>query len=139
MRNLVVTATFLSTLFATLLLATPIAAQAADQKPRELAMESYRFMDAAQGKLDNWIKNANKADYFSQFSNPAKTIAAKWPQPLKEEYYDYADCYFALDLLIRYTDKAVASKSWNDPVELARKTRFTNMLHECQRDLRKML
>jgi hypothetical protein len=138
MRNLVVTATFLSSIAAVLLLATPVAAQA-DQKPRELAMESYRFMEGAQGKLDSWIKNANKADYFSQFSNPAKTIAAKWPQPLKEEYYDYADCYFALDLLIRYTDKAMVDKSWNDPVQVARKTRFTNALRECQRDLRKML
>ncbi|RXZ38537.1 hypothetical protein D9O50_03165 [Oxalobacteraceae bacterium CAVE-383] len=111
----------------------------AEQKPRDLAMETYRFMEAAQGKLDSWVKNVNKADYFAQFSNPAKTIAAKWPQPLKEEYYDYADCYFALDLLTRYTDKAVADKSWNDPVQVARKTRFGNALRECQRDLRKML
>jgi hypothetical protein len=138
MRNLVVTATFLSTIVGASLLAAPVAAQA-DQKPRELAMESYRFMEAAQGKLDSWIKNANKAEYFSQFSNPAKTIAAKWPQPLKEEYYDYADCYFALDLLIRYTDKAMVDKSSSDPVQIARKTRFTNALRECQRDLRKML
>jgi hypothetical protein len=139
MRHFVVTATILSAFSATLLLLAPATVQAADQKPRELAMETYRFLDAAQGKLDTWVKNANKADYFSQFSNPAKTIAAKWPQPLKEEYYDYADCYFALDLLIRYTDKAVVDKSWNDPVEVARKTRFTNALRECQRDLRKML
>jgi hypothetical protein len=126
-----------ATVFA-LLCALPALALA-EQKPRELAMESYRFMDASQGKLDSWVKNANKADYFTQFSNPAKTIAAKWPQPFKEEYYDYADCYFALDLMIRYADKAVVAKSSNDPVQAARKTRFSNALRECQRDLRKML
>jgi hypothetical protein len=114
-------------------------ASAADQKPRELAMESYRFMDAAQGKLDTWIKNANKVEYFTQFSSPAKRIAAKWPQPFKEEYYDYADCYFALDLLIKYADKAVVDKDTKDAAELARKARFGDMLRECQRDLRKML
>lgn len=125
-------------LFVAVLMLLPLSAMA-DQKPRDLAMESYRFMDAAQGKLDNWVKNANKGDYFTQFSSPAKTLAAKWPQPLKEEYYDYADCYFALDLLIRYADKAVVSKAWNNQEETARKTRFTNALRECQRDLRKML
>lgn len=138
MRTSVVTAAIMSAFTATLLLLMPAVAQA-EQKPRDLAMESYRFMEAAQRKLDIWVKNINKADYFTQFSNPAKTIAAKWPQPLKEEYYDYADCYFALDLLIRYTDKAVADKSWNDPVEVARKARYTNAFRECQRDLRKVL
>ena len=118
--------------------AMPITALA-DQKPRDLAMESYRFMAAmeAEGKLDNWIKNANKVDYFTQFSNPAKTLAGKWPVPLKEDYYDYADCYFALDLLIRYADKAALDKSWDAPELVARKARFSNTLHECQRDLRK--
>jgi hypothetical protein len=132
-----VSALLLSPLLA-LLLALPVVALAADQKPRDLAMESYRFMAAAQGKLDTWIKNANKADYFTQFSSPAKTIAAKWPQPLKEEYYEYGDCYFALDLLIKYADQAVADKSSNNPAELARRTRFDRTLQECQRDLGKM-
>jgi hypothetical protein len=127
----------LPVLFFALFLALPVAALAADQKPRDLAMESYRFMAAAQGKLDTWIKNANKVDYFTQFSSPAKTLAAKWPQPLKEEYYEYADCYFALDLLIKYADQAVTDKS-TSPAELARRTRFGRTLQECQRDLGKM-
>jgi hypothetical protein len=114
-------------------------ASAADQKPRDLAMESYRFMAAAQSKLDTWIKNANKVEYFTQFSSPAKRIIAKWPQPFKEEYYDYADCYFALDLLIKYADNTVVDKTPQDPAELARKARFGDMLRECQRDLRKVL
>jgi hypothetical protein len=104
----------------------------------DLAMESYRFMEATQGKLTVLIKDANTADYFAQFSNPAKTIANKWPQPFQEEYYDYANCYFALDLLIKYADKAVVEKSQKDPVLVARKARFGNALRECQRDLRKM-
>lgn len=137
MRNFVVNAVMLSALAATLAVSVPAEAAGPVQKPRELAMETYRFMDAAQRKLDNWVKTANKADYFAEFSSPAKTIAAKWPQPFKEEYYDYADCYFALDLLIRYADKAVVDKSWNDPVEVMRKKRFTNSFTECQRDLRK--
>ena len=137
MRNFVVNAVMLSALAATLVLSAPADAAGSEQKPRDLAMETYRFMDAAQRKLDSWVKTANKVDYFAEFSNPAKTIAAKWPQPFKEEYYDYADCYFALDLLIRYTDKAVVDKSWSDPVEVMRKKRFVNSFTECQRDLRK--
>lgn len=137
MRNQFLPAVVSAMLLA-LFLALPVAAPAASQKPRDLAMESYRFMATAQGKLETWIKNANKADYFTQFSSPAKTIAAKWPQPLKEEYYEYADCYFALDLLIKYADQAVTDKSTNDPAELARRTRFGRMLQECQRDLGKM-
>jgi hypothetical protein len=122
---------------AVLFLSMPVMALAA-QKPRDLAMESYRFMEATQGKLTVLIKDANTADYFAQFSNPAKTIANKWPQPFQEEYYDYANCYFALDLLIKYADKAVVEKSQKDPVLVARKARFGNALRECQRDLRKM-
>ncbi|MDB5991848.1 MAG: hypothetical protein JWQ10_3251 [Herbaspirillum sp.] len=141
MRNQFLLATVSALLFSpllALLFALPVDALAADQKPRDLAMESYRFMDAAQGKLGAWIKNANKADYFAQFSSPAKTIAAKWPQPLKEEYYEYADCYFALDLLIKYADQAVADKSSSSPAELARRARFGKILQECQRDLGKI-
>jgi hypothetical protein len=137
MRNQFLPAVVSAMLLA-LFLALPVAALAAAQKPRDLAMESYRFMATAQGKLETWIKNANKADYFTQFSSPGKTIAAKWPQPLKEEYYEYADCYFALDLLIKYADQAVADKSTNDPAELARRTRFDHTLQECQRDLGRM-
>jgi hypothetical protein len=136
MRNQFLSAV-VSVLFLSLLSSLPAVALAADQKPRDLAMESYRFMVAAQGKLGTWIKNANKADYFTQFSSPGKAIAAKWPEPLKEEYYEYADCYFALDLLIKYADQAVADKSTNDPAELARRARFDRTLQECQRDLGK--
>ena len=79
-------------------------------------------MDAAQGKLDNWVNTANKADDFAELSNPAKTIAAKGPQPFKEEYHNYADCYFSLDLLIRYIDKTVVDKSRSDTVEVIRRS-----------------
>ncbi len=127
----------LSAVISALFLAIPLIASA-EQKPRDLAMESYRFMEATQGKLAGLINEANKADYFTQFSSPAKALLDKWPRPLTEEYYDYADCYFALDLLIRYADQAVADKSQKDPAVVARKTRFGNALRECQRDLRKI-
>jgi hypothetical protein len=138
MRNKVLSVLF-AALFPTLLLATPFAARA-DQKPRDLAMETYRFMDAAQGKSGGFLsKDASKANYFTQFASPAKAIVKKWPQPLTEEYYDYADCYFALDLLIKYGDKVIADKSQQDPELAVRKTRFGNSFRECQRDLRKPL
>ncbi|MDB5774688.1 MAG: hypothetical protein JWP38_821 [Herbaspirillum sp.] len=126
----------LSALMSALFLTMPVWALA-EQKPRDLAMETYRFMEARQDKLTTFVKDANKTDYFTQFSSPAKALVAKWPQPLKEEYYDYADCYFALDLLIKYADQAIVEKSQKDPVMVLRKARFGNAFRECQRDLRK--
>ncbi len=130
-------------LYAALCCAMPLlpmlsGAALAEQAPRALAMESYRFMDAAQPKLTELIKSRNKTDYFAQFSSPAKAIVEKWPKPITEDYYDYADCYFALDLLVKFADAAMIGDVQKNAAVATRKAKFANAFRECQRDLRKM-
>lgn len=113
-------------------------AATAEQAPRALAMESYRFMDAAQPRLTELFKSRNNTDYFAQFSSPAKAIIEKWPRPITEDYYDYADCNFALDLLVKFADLAMIGEPQKNALVATRKAKFAVAFKECQRDLRKM-
>jgi hypothetical protein len=88
-----------------ILVGTAIAGMAyAQQSPVDLAVESYKFIETSEMKLQGAINGGSKADYDRFIWKPTLEQFEKWPSMEKEQYNKYRPCQFALDSFRVYSE-----------------------------------
>ena len=76
----------------------------AQQNPIALAVESYKFIEANELKLQGAITSGSKADFDRFIWTPTLEQFRKWPDIANDQYSKYRPCQFALDSFRVYSE-----------------------------------
>ncbi|WP_431798057.1 hypothetical protein SGO26_30190 (plasmid) [Cupriavidus metallidurans] len=90
------------------------AAHAAEQRPLELAIESYKFLQTTEMMLQGAINGGSKADYQRFIWKPTLDQFQKWPPLTEEAYGKYRPCQFAVDAFRVYSEEQFKARGTMD-------------------------
>jgi hypothetical protein len=76
----------------------------AQQNPIDLAIETYKFLETNELKLQSAINGGSKADYDKFIWMPTLEQLRKWPKLDNEAYSKYTSCRLAVDSFRVYSE-----------------------------------